>query len=110
MIEGPNDTLLAQDSTGADLPETDQGAGDYTCPMHPEVRQNGPGNCPKCGMVLDPISAPTAAGTGYVCPMHPEIVRTEPGSCPICGMALEPRAISAKEGENPELKNMRRRF
>ncbi len=26
----------------------------YTCPMHPEVRQFGPGNCPKCGMALEP--------------------------------------------------------
>ncbi len=26
----------------------------YTCPMHPEVRQKGPGNCPKCGMALEP--------------------------------------------------------
>ena len=30
----------------------------YTCPMHPEVRQNGPGTCPKCGMALEP-EAPT---------------------------------------------------
>jgi Cu+-exporting ATPase len=26
----------------------------YTCPMHPEVRQRGPGSCPKCGMALEP--------------------------------------------------------
>ena len=26
----------------------------YTCPMHPEIRQNGPGSCPICGMVLVP--------------------------------------------------------
>ena len=30
----------------------------YTCPMHPEVRQVGPGSCPKCGMALEPV-APT---------------------------------------------------
>ncbi|WP_308368646.1 MULTISPECIES: copper-translocating P-type ATPase [unclassified Microbulbifer] len=41
--------------------------------------------------------------------MHPEIVRSEPGDCPICGMALEPRSATAEE-ENPELKDMRRRF
>ncbi len=29
----------------------------YTCPMHPEVRQNGPGACPKCGMALEPEMA-----------------------------------------------------
>ncbi|RZU45354.1 Cu+-exporting ATPase [Fluviicoccus keumensis] len=28
---------------------------EYTCPMHPEVRQIGPGNCPKCGMALEPV-------------------------------------------------------
>src|ERR1700752_2504582 len=27
---------------------------EYTCPMHPEVRQLGPGSCPKCGMALEP--------------------------------------------------------
>lgn len=27
----------------------------YTCPMHPEVQQNGPGDCPKCGMALEPM-------------------------------------------------------
>ncbi len=28
---------------------------EYTCPMHPEVRQFGPGACPKCGMALEPL-------------------------------------------------------
>ncbi len=28
---------------------------EYTCPMHPEVRQTGPGTCPKCGMTLEPV-------------------------------------------------------
>ena len=31
----------------------------YTCPMHPEIRQIGPGTCPKCGMALEPV-APAA--------------------------------------------------
>ena len=35
----------------------------YTCPMHPEVRANGPGACPICGMALEPVSPrPTATG------------------------------------------------
>ncbi len=29
----------------------------YTCPMHPEIRQIGPGACPKCGMALEPVVA-----------------------------------------------------
>jgi len=40
------------------LDSSQQSAGDskawYTCPMHPEVRQKGPGTCPKCGMALEP--------------------------------------------------------
>ena len=54
--------------------------------------------------------ASPAAKVEYVCPMHPQIVRSEPGSCPICGMALEPRTITAEEKDNPELRDMTRRF
>jgi Cu+-exporting ATPase len=82
----------------------------YICPMCPEVRQVGPGPCPKCGMALEPESpALPATKTEYTCPMHPEVVRAEPGSCPICGMALEPRTVTLEE-ENPELRDMTRRF
>jgi len=79
--------------------------------MHPEIRQDGPGNCPKCGMALEPV-APVAAATRteWVCPMHPEIVRDVAGNCPICGMALEPKTAAADEEENAELVDMRRRF
>jgi len=57
-------------------------------------------------------AAKTAAGTqvAWTCPMHPEIVRDAPGSCPICGMALEPRTAQLGDEENPELRDMRRRF
>jgi Cu+-exporting ATPase len=81
----------------------------YTCPMHPEVRQRGPGNCPKCGMALEPVVA-SGPRTEWTCPMHPQIVRDRPGLCPICGMALEPRTVGAVEGPDPELVDMTRRF
>ena len=83
---------------------------EYTCPMHPEVKQTGPGSCPKCGMALEPAAAPAPTKRSeYTCPMHPQIVRDGPGSCPICGMALEPREITS-EDSNPELVNMTRRL
>jgi P-type Cu+ transporter len=83
----------------------------YVCPMDPEVRQPGPGACPKCGMALEPdLSSAPAMRVEYTCPMHPEIVRDEPGACPICGMALEPRTVGLEEGPNPELVDMTRRF
>ena len=82
---------------------------EYTCPMDPEVRQVGPGACPKCGMALEPVSAAPPTKTEWTCPMHPEIVRDEPGSCPICCMALEPRVVTLAD-RNPELDDMTRRF
>jgi Cu+-exporting ATPase len=82
---------------------------EYTCPMDPEVRQQGPGSCPKCGMALEPVVAAPVTKTEWTCPMHPEIVRDAPGACPICGMALEPRTVTLEE-RNPELEDMTRRF
>ncbi|MEA2079460.1 MAG: heavy metal translocating P-type ATPase, partial [Pseudomonadota bacterium] len=82
----------------------------YTCPMHPEIHQKGPGACPKCGMALEPESEPVpTTRTEYTCPMHPEIVQDGPGNCPKCGMALEPRTIAVEE-KNEELIDMTRRF
>ncbi len=82
----------------------------YTCPMHPEIEQQGPGSCPKCGMALERKDVPLAATTTeYTCPMHPEIVQDHPGNCPKCGMALEPRTVAAAE-DNSELDDMTRRF
>ncbi len=82
----------------------------YICPMDPDVRQQGPGACPKCGMALESeVAVAAVMSTQYGCPMHPQIVRDVPGACPICGMALEPRDIIAEE-KNPELEDMTRRF
>jgi P-type Cu+ transporter len=57
-----------------------------------------------------PTASHPAMAREYTCPMHPEIVQDHPGTCPICGMALEPRTITAVAEENPELRDMTRRF
>jgi Cu+-exporting ATPase len=49
-------------------PEAVPAGAIYTCPMHPEVRQVGPGACPKCGMALEPELMTADAGP------NPEIV------------------------------------
>jgi P-type Cu+ transporter len=51
-------------------------------------------------------------GTGriYICPMDPEVRQNNPGACPICGMALELQTVELGEMENPELREMKRRF
>jgi Cu+-exporting ATPase len=83
----------------------------YTCPMRPEIKQTHAGDCPKCGMSLEPTGAPAASSRDkWTCPMHPEVVLDGPGSCPICGMALEPKAPSATPDDNAELHDMTRRF
>ena len=78
--------------------------------MDPEVRATAPGDCPVCGMALEPDMPAVGTRTEWTCPMHPEIVRDAPGSCPICGMALEPRTVTADTVANPELRDMTRRF
>jgi len=92
-------------------PEISRPGAIYTCPMDPEVRQEGPGPCPVCGMALEPEEPlMPAVRTEWICPMHPEVIRDAPGDCPICGMALEPRTVEIEEEENPELAGMTRRF
>ncbi|MFA5260836.1 MAG: heavy metal-binding domain-containing protein, partial [Candidatus Omnitrophota bacterium] len=46
-----------------------QSHGRYLCPMHPEIEQDDPGDCPKCGMALEPRSA-TDEGTGELSGMQ----------------------------------------
>jgi Cu+-exporting ATPase len=67
-------------------PKAHEEAETYACPMHPDIRQAGPGTCTKCGMALEPVAPrPKPLPTEWVCPMHREIARDAPGSCPICG-------------------------
>ena len=97
-------------------------AKQYYCPMHPQVVQDHPGECPICSMslVLKPSSANKSETQAdakdkkesvsheghrhnpsdpYYCPMHPEETGTDASArCPICKMKLEPRAGGAAAG------------
>jgi Cu+-exporting ATPase len=46
-------------------PEPAQADVEYTCPMHPEIRQIGPGNCPICGMALEPVTVTAETGPSH---------------------------------------------
>jgi Cu+-exporting ATPase len=112
-----NPGLVKPDPVKPGLVELDSAApaqapagASYVCPMCPEVRKSKPGACPSCGMALEADIPVASTRTEYTCPMHPEIVRPGRGSCPICGMALEPRTVTAGTEENPELRDMTRRF
>ena len=68
----------------------------YTCSMHPDVKMDKSGKCPKCGMALEKKST-RMTGTKnekkeamktYNCSMHPDVVSDKPGKCSKCGMDL----------------------
>ncbi len=56
--------FLSAASTAAPATPTPEGMV-YTCPMHPEVRQIGPGSCPICGMALEPLLATAETGPSH---------------------------------------------
>ncbi|MDB5350106.1 MAG: copper-translocating P-type ATPase [Planctomycetota bacterium] len=91
--------------------ERPRGSGEYVCPMCKGVESDRPGDCPKCGMALEPARPAARQEVIYTCPMHPQIERDGPGSCPICGMDLEPKAARPDaEEDHSELRRMTRRF
>ena len=99
--------LGATNNTGLDEGATDTAATIYTCPMHPEIRQDESGKCPICGMMLVPIeqSSPakpkTAKGESdrYICPMMCTPPSSEPGKCPVCAMDLVKASSNSGGGE-----------
>ncbi|MGQ0586539.1 MAG: efflux RND transporter periplasmic adaptor subunit [Gammaproteobacteria bacterium] len=88
-----------------------QGKVYYTCPMHPQVKQNEPGNCPICGMKLVKREEPVADGgaalsgeTGdrkilyYYDPMKPDVRFDKPGKSPFMDMQLLPKYADENGG------------
>src|SRR5687767_622800 len=51
-----NPTQFLDGTRRQEMPPAADAEAEYTCPMHPEIRQKGPGNCPICGMALEPVS------------------------------------------------------
>ena len=63
----------------------------YTCSMHPDVKSDKPGKCPKCGNSLT-LSKKEQMKMEvmkiYSCPMHPDVTSNKPGKCSKCGAEL----------------------
>ncbi len=60
----------------------------YTCPMHPQIRQVGPGNCPICGMALEPVDASVATDDTELRTMTRRLWISTALSLPIALMAM----------------------
>ena len=76
------------------------------------VESDSPGECPICGMALEPTRAPTIdRKIIYSCKTQPAVAQQEPGECPECGRPLEPQ-WAASEGleSDPELRMLTSRF
>jgi Heavy metal binding domain len=79
--------LAPRSSSAADTPDSGRKILYYTCPMHPSVRADKPGNCSICGMALRPVygdnastnTPPAAAGTNKPAAMMPGCC--SPGGC-----------------------------
>jgi Cu+-exporting ATPase len=84
----------------------------YYCPMCSGVESDKPGDCPTCGMSLEPNPAYSLSHSQvtYTCPMHPEIEQDHPGDCPICGMTLELKAAASEAEDDSEAKSLARKF
>jgi len=89
--------------------------GKFSCPMHPQVLREEPGECPFCEMRLEQIpgleprtidpsahAAEPPTTTVHACPMHCEGVKTYPeaGTCPVCRMKLEPVSAPSSSAES----------
>lgn len=102
--------LVGVTGCGSDDHGHDDGIAYWTCPMHPEIKEDEQTPCPLCGMDLTPVREDDeddhdhdreAEIEYWTCPMHPEIKEDEEGSCPICGMDLVPVHADHDDHDEP---------
>ena len=111
--------------TAPTIEASEEETGLWTCGMHPQVIQDGPGQCPICGMDLTPLASTGDAHAGHdhgsghgamtemsgtepttwTCPDHAMIEESEAGTCPIDGLDLVPKQpeASMEQGERTVL-------
>lgn len=88
-------SVFAQEKAGKK--DTTQHTVLYTCPMHPDVKMDKAGKCPKCGMELSlskKEDMKAAVTKNYTCPVHADVISANSGKCPQCRKKL---ILSKKE-------------
>ena len=94
-------SVSAQEKAGKK--DTTQATVLYTCSMHPDVKMDKAGKCPKCGMELSASKKEEmkiAVAKNYTCPVHADIISASSGKCPQCGKKL---ILSKKEEMKAEV-------
>ena len=90
-------TVFAQDTASHKIKHAKSKKTVYSCPMHPNMVMNKPGQCPVCGAQMGlslKEQAKMETMGRYTCPQHPDVVSNKPGKCAKCQSAL---GLSAKE-------------
>jgi uncharacterized protein with PIN domain len=98
-----NVSVFAQEKAGKK--DTIQHSAFYTCPMHPEIKSDASGKCPKCEMDLSlskKEELKKQVTKSYNCPVHLDVVSNKHGKCPKCGKSL---LKSSKEQMKEEVVN-----
>jgi len=65
----------------------------YTCPMHPEIRQFGPGHCPKCGMALEPLVPTEVEDAGEIHGVRQRFWMAAALAIPVMLIAMAPHLL-----------------
>jgi P-type Cu+ transporter len=65
----------------------------YTCPMHPEIRQIGPGHCPKCGMALEPLMPTEVEDDGEIRSVRRRFWMATTLAIPVMLIAMAPHLL-----------------
>lgn len=81
----------------------------YTCSMHPQIKEDGPGKCPICGMGLTKIEVEEDNGAHvtshlpkeaeYYCESDPSVTSKAPGECPLDGTPMIKKASTKVVGK-----------
>ena len=94
-------SVFAQEKAGKK--DTTQHIVLYTCSMHPDLKMDKAGKCPKCGMELTVSKKEdmkAAVTKSYTCPVHADVISANSGKCPQCGKNL---SLSKKESMKAEV-------
>ena len=85
----------------------------YTCSMHPQIKEDGAGKCPICGMNLTKVTTEDSTITqnqeeNYYCEVDPSVTSTVPGDCPLDGTPmLEKRIVAQVKIKKNQLEHFR---